>query len=220
MVFLIENKNIVGYLIPKGFEIKTQNIDFVRMMFYNSRGFYLRRDNYITKLPLFCAKLYPQENWYERDVYFTTADRGEDYLKNTDLLRRCFIFTCLSRYNHCLSFEGSDGRFYKNELCFDEGTIASEDLKRFDLQPEDQELINEWKKVLKEAKKTKNYNKKNTYGTYQIDVELNTFTKDKNGRKQYDYIELNTALDGLKSKLKSYYKTYIQDLLFEYELLK
>ena len=119
-----------------------------------------------------------------------------------------------------MSFEGSDGRFYRNELCFDEGTIASEDLKKFDLQPEDKELIDEWKKVLKEAKKTANYNKKNTYGTYQIDVELNTFTKDKNGRKQYDYIDLNTALDGLKSKLKSYYKTYIQDLLFEYELLK
>ena len=183
-------------------------------------GFYLRRGNYITKLPLFCAKLYPQENWYERDVYFTTADRGEDYLENADLLRRCFIFTCLSRYNHCLSFEGSDGRFYRNELCFDEGTIASKDLKKVDLQPEDQELIDEWKKVLKEAKKTKNYNSKNTYGTYQIDIELNTFTKDKNGRKQYDYIDLNTALDGLKLKLKSYYKTYIQDLLFEYELLK
>lgn len=183
-------------------------------------GFYLRRGNYIKKLPLFCAKLYPQENWYERDVYFTTADRGEDYLENADLLRRCFIFTCLSRYNHCLSFEGSDGRFYRNELCFDEGTIASKDLKKVDLQPEDQELIDEWKKVLKEAKKTKNYNSKNTYGTYQIDVELNTFIKDKNGRKQYDYIDLNTALDGLKSKLKSYYKTYIQDLLFEYELLK
>jgi hypothetical protein len=38
-------------------------------------GFYLRADNFVDKLPLFCAKLYPQENWYERDVYFTTADR-------------------------------------------------------------------------------------------------------------------------------------------------
>ena len=203
-----------------GCNIDAKHITLVKTILFNCRGFYLRQDNYITKLTLFCAKLYPQENWYERDVYFTTADRGEDYLENADLLRRCFIFTCLSRYNHCLSFEGSDGRFYRNELCFDEGTIASEDLKKFDLQPEDKELIDEWKKVLKEAKKTANYNKKNTYGTYQIDVELNTFIKDKNGRKQYDYIELNTALDGLKSKLKSYYKTYIQDLLFEYELLK
>ena len=206
--FNLDNNSVQLTTLPKGAEE------------YSPHGFMINKDNYITKLPLFCAKLYPQENWYERDVYFTTADRGEDYLKNADLLRRCFIFTCLSRYNHCLSFEGSDGRFYRNELCFDEGTIASEDLTKFDLQPEDQELIDEWKKVLKEAKKTKNYNNKNTYGTYQIDVELNTFIKDKNGRKQYDYIELNTALDGLKSKLKSYYKTHIQDLLFEYELLK
>lgn len=210
----------MGYLVSAGFSIDMKHICLVRQILFNGHVFYLRRDNYITKFPLFCAKLYPQENWYERVVYFTTADRGEDYLENADLSRRCFVFTCLSRYNHYLSFEGSDGRFYRNELCFDEGTIASEDLKKFDLQPEGQELIDEWKKVLKEAKKTKNYNIKNTHGTYQIDIEWNTFTKDKNGRKQYDYIDLNTALDGLKSKLKSYYKTYIQDLLFEYESLK
>ena len=142
------NKNIIAYLRVKGFSCDQKTYQLTRLKNYINRGFYLRRDNYITKLPLFCAKLYPQENWYERDVYFTTADRGEDYLENADLLRRCFIFTCLSRYNHCLSFDGSDGRFYKNELCFDDGTIASEDLKKFDLQPEDKELIDEWKKVL------------------------------------------------------------------------
>jgi hypothetical protein len=67
-------------------------------------GFYLRSDNFVNKLPLFCAKLYPQENWYERDIYFTTADRGEEYLKDKDLLKSCLIFTCLSQRNKCLSF--------------------------------------------------------------------------------------------------------------------
>jgi len=47
-----------------------------------SQGFYLRSNNFIDKLPLFAAKLYPQKNWYERDIYFTTADGGDRYLKD------------------------------------------------------------------------------------------------------------------------------------------
>ena len=47
----------------------------------------LRSDNFITKLSLFCTKLFPQERWYERDVYFTTADKGEEYVEDKDFLR-------------------------------------------------------------------------------------------------------------------------------------
>jgi hypothetical protein len=36
------------------------NTQFIRQMIYINRGFYLRSDNFIEKLPLFCAKLYPQ----------------------------------------------------------------------------------------------------------------------------------------------------------------
>jgi hypothetical protein len=187
---------------------------------YNIRGFYLRSDNFIEKLPLFAAKLYPQKNWYERDVYFTTADGGNHYLKDKNLLKSCFIFTCLSQRNHCRSFDGSDGRFYKNELCFDKGTLANDKLSEFKLTKEEQDLLDSFYDVLKKAKTTKNYNKKYTYGTYQIDDELNTRYKNDNNEWIYDDSELNTAINGLKTKLAKYYEAVIQPKLFEYELLK
>ena len=72
---------------------------------------------------------------------------------------------------------------------------------------------------MKEAKKTKNYDSKYKYGTYQIDKELNTFTKDED-IKIYDYPELNTKLIELKNKLSKYYEETIQQKLFQYQLLK
>jgi hypothetical protein len=54
-------------------------------------------------------------------------------------------------------------------------------------------------------------------------MQLNTFHKESNGvseKNVYDYPILNGYLTVLKEKLKSYYKTYITDKLFQYELLK
>ena len=197
-----------------------KHILLTRQIWFGSRGFYLRSDNFIEKLPLFAAKLYPQKNWYERDVYFTTADDGDRYLTDKDFLKSCFIFTCLSRYNKCLSFTGSDKRFYKNELCFDNDTLASEQLGKFKLNSDEKELIKIWESVLAEARKTKNYSKKLSYGPYQIEIELNTSHKDDNDKTVYDYPTLNGELENLKKKLKAYYAKYIIQKLFEYELLK
>lgn len=214
------NENIVGYLVVKGFAVTQHDVYLLRGTRYNIRGFYLRSDNFIEKLPLFAAKLYPQKNWYERDVYFTTADGGDRYLKDMGLLKACFIFTCLSQRNHCRSFNGSDGRFYKNELCFDKGTLASKKLKEYKLTKEEQDLLETFADIITKAKRTKNYNKKYTYGTYQIDEELNTRYKNENGEWIYDYPELNTAINSLKTKLAKYYEVVVQPELFEYELLK
>lgn len=216
----VYNKNIVGYMVPKGFVINQTNIDLVRSTFYNARGFYLRSSNFIDTLPLFAAKLYPQKSWYERDVYFTTADGGDRYLEDKDFLKTCFIFACLSQRNHCRSFDGSDGRFYKNELCFDKGTLASSKITSYKLTKEEKDLLDVFSNVLTKAKTTKNYNKKYTYGTYQIDEELNTRYKNENEEWVYDYPELNTEIISLKTKLAKYYEAVIQPKLFQYELLK
>ncbi len=213
------NKNIVGWLRAKGYSCDPMNTQFIRQMIYINRGFYLRSDNFLDKLPLFCAKLYPQKNWYERDIYFTTADGGEKYTKDSNFLKSCLIYACLSPRNHCLSFDGSDKRFYQNELCFDTNTIATEALNKYKLNKIEKDLINLFEQILKEAKKTKNYDSKYKYGTYQIDKELNTFTKDED-IKIYDYPELNTKLIELKNKLSKYYEETIQQKLFQYQLLK
>lgn len=202
--------------------------------------FYLYEDNFVDKLPLFCAKLYPQENWYEKDVYFTTADKWEEYLKDRDFLKSCLIFTCLSQRNKCLSFDWIDNRFYRNELCLSQNTLADKKLKDFTLKNRDLAIIELWENILQEAKKTKRYNEKFTYWLFQIIQELNTsiyewksYTKDelkdlskelwvKISKKlvSVEYVTLNTKIDELKNFLKEYYKKEIEPKLFEYELLK
>lgn len=80
-----------------------------------------------------------------------------------------------------------------------------------------------WKKILEKAKKTKNYDSKWNYGVYQISKELNTFEKVGTGSKKqnvYDYPELNGNLNTLRAKLKAYYKKYISEKMFTYELVK
>lgn len=213
------NNNILGYMFAGGFSVDVKHITLVRTTIFNGRGFYLRSDNFLEKLPLFCAKLYPQKNWYERDIYFTTADGGNKYTKDSNFLKNCLIYTCLSPRNRCLSFEGSDKRFYKNELCFDTNTLANKALKKYKLNKNEKILIKLFEQILKEAKKTKNYNSKYKYGTYQIDKELNTFRKEEE-IKIYDYPELNTKLIELKNKLYKYYEIVIQPKLFQYQLLK
>ena len=220
----IYNKNIVGHIRITSFNLDPISMSLTTTITHNGLmktiGFYLRSDNFVEKLPLFAAKLYPQKNWYERDVYFTTADGGDRYLKDKDFLKTCFIFACLSQRNHCRSFDGSDGRFYKNELCFDKGTVASNKLKTYKLTKEEKDLLDNFTDILSKAKATKTYNRKYTYGTYQIDEELNTRYENENDEWIYDYPELNTAINSLKTKLAKYYENNIQPKLFEYELLK
>ena len=74
--------------------------------------------------------------------------------------------------------------------------------------------------VLAKAKSTKEYDSACTYGTYQIDEELNTREKNENDEWIYHYPELNTAINSLKNKIAKYYENIIQPKLFEYELLK
>lgn len=217
------NKNILGYLVVKSFGIDNNNVVLTRQTLYYRRGMYLRTNNYLEKLPLFCAKLYPEEKWYEKNVYFTTSDGGNKYIKDTDLLKSSLIYTALSSNNKCISFKGSDKRTYINQLCFDGNTIISKDIKKFKLNDDDIELLELNKTILKLAKKTKKYKKNFSYGIYQIDNELNTFKEKIIGNKKetiYDYPELNGYIISLSDLLKKYYKKYIVKKLFKYELLK
>lgn len=217
----IYNDNIVGFLMAKNFAIDPMNRGLIRTNPINSPAtFAVRSDNYLTKLPLFCAKMFPQDKWYEKDVYFTTADGGDRYTRDNGFLKSCLIYTCLSRYNKCLSFNGSDGRFYRNELCFHRDALANVDLKKFKLDADEKELLEVWGRVLDKAEKTGKMVDSFTYGPYQIEQEINTFVKTEDGKNVYDYPELNSELNTLKVLLKKYYTTHIREKMFEYELVK
>ena len=162
----------------------------------------------------------------------TTSDGGNTYTKDKVFLKSCLIYTCLSNQNKCLSFTGSDGRYYRNELCLDTthgSTCASADLDKFSanhntaLDETEKRLLALWDLILSEAKKTKNYNPALTYGVYQISKELNTFhvvSSGKGTQNVYDYPELNGYLISLRDLLKAYYKSHITDKMFKHELLK
>jgi hypothetical protein len=218
--------NIIGYLRTDSFSIDAKHVGLVRGTLYGIRGFYLRRENYLRFLPLFAGKTFSQENWYDRDIYFTTSDGGDAYTKDKVFLKSCLIYTCLSNQNKCLSFTGSDGRYYRNELCFDTtngDTVASADLATMTLDAESKKLMALWENILTEAKKTVNYNPKLTYGVYQITKELNTSHEEGTGTSKktvYDYPNLNSYLVSLRDNLKEYYKSHITDKMFKYELLK
>lgn len=218
----IWNDNIIGNLGAPAFALDAKNRYLVRGSYYHHGCvFILRKDNYLTKLPLWVAKYYPQDYWYDKDVYNTTADGGDRYTKDRDFLKSCLVYTCLSRDNKCLSFDGSDGRFYRNELCFHKDAVAMNDLAKFKLDDEEKKLLEVWNRVLEKAAATGKMVEKFTYGPYQIEQEINTFHKDETGKKNiYDYPELNAELNTLKTLLKTYYKTHIREKMFEYELVK
>lgn len=232
----IYDESVIGYMRTTNLKIDAMNYALVRCNLRTGLeqcyGRHILRSNYLFQLPLFTAKLYPETEWWEKDVYSTTSDGGDAYTRDEVLLKECLIYTCLSNQNKCLSFHGSDGRYYRNELCFDTthgDTCASADLRKFAgtqntvLDEDERELMRLWEMILAEAKKTANYNTFLTYGVYQITKELNTFHEEGTGKNKKnipDYNELNGYLVSLRNKLKEYYKSHISEKLFQYELLK
>lgn len=228
------NSNIIGFLICNGtgFDNPDLNSGITTCGRYDGHGFFIRNDNYLEKLPMFCASRYITYNreWTERARVMKSADGAESFYKDVrngklnHFLLKCLVFTCFEMQNHMRSFVGSDKRFYRNELCLDTTngeTIASKDLKHLKAGEKEIELFNMWEVILRWAKKTKNYNSALTYGVYQIFAELNTFTYDEEtGESKPDYPELNGALKSLKQKIKEYYNSEIVPILFVYEFLK
>lgn len=223
------NDNIICYIVANmsGFENPRLNSGLVRVGRYDSNGAFVRRENYLEKLPLFVAKKYSiEDNWIENGIIYTSADKGDTFKNDVNFLKSCLIYTCLSYYNKCLSFDGSDGRYYRNELCFDTtngDTVASADLAKMILDTDEKALVELWNRILDEAKRTANYDSRLTYGVYQIMKELNTAQRVGSGKNKkivYDYPVLNGYLDTLRTMLKAYYKSHITEKMFKYELLK
>ena len=82
-------------------------------------------------------------------------------------------------------------------------------------------MLKLWDKILKQAKKTSNYNPAYNYGLYQIKIELNTTHIDPDtGESVADYPELNGNIETLANHVKDYYLSEIVPNLFKYEFLK
>ena len=230
----IYSDEMLGYLVADsvGFDNPDAKSSLLIAGRYNGNGFYLRKDNYLEKLPMFCASRYITYNreWTERARIMKSADGSEKFFKDVknhkldEFLLKCLLFTCLEMQNHMRTFLGSDGRFYRNELCFDDTngfTIATTDIKKLIPNQSEKKLLEQWNRVLLAAKNTKEYNSKLTYGVYQIYSELDkSYKEEETGKTKWIYPDLHGHLQTLKSLVKEYYNTEIVPTLFNYEFLK
>lgn len=225
------NENIVGYLIASSYTFVNSGLHscLLNVAHYLGHGFFLRKDNFLKLLPLFsCSKYVAINNdWKNEGFLNKSADKKDIYLKDVEngkldifLLKNLF-WVSLTHFSHLRSFYGTDNRFYRNELCLDTTngeTIASNHLKNLEMNLLERQMIETWEKILIQIKRTKEYNKKLTYGLYQIEQEINL--KDKKQKKVFYYPELNSDILLLKKYLKEYYLKEIAPILFEYEFIK
>lgn len=230
----IYNTNIIGYMAvySSGFDNPDNMSSLLSAARYDGNGFYLKEDNYLEKLPMFAASRYINYNreWTERARIMKSADGFERFRKDVangtlqKFLLKCLLFTVLEPQNHMRSFKGSDGRQYSNQLTLDTtngATLASKDISKLQLKETEKALLEQWNKVIADAKSTTEYDGSINYGLYQIRLELNKKTKDpETGKDVYIYPGLNGNIKTLASMVKDYYNKEIVPVLFQYEFLK
>lgn len=229
------NKNIVGYLTASNFQIDRKDVVLTRCGLYKAHGFWLRSDNFCELLPIFVAATFPYDKWWKTDVYSKSYDGGGAHLADAEFLKRCLVYTALTPKNKCRSLMGSDGRFYRNELCFDGDTLAQKAIDAFleqglELLDVEEDLLKYWSDVFYQAKKTTEFKKRTKvqdwrYGLWQIMQELDVkiqqgVNRDGTPKMVYKYNTLHSEIGKLDAAIKKYYAEYIIPLLFKYELIK
>lgn len=229
----ILNDNIIGYLAvySSGFDNPDNLVSLLSAARYDGNGFFLRSDNYIEKLPMFAAGRYITYNreWTKRALIMKSADGHEKFLKDisngtlTPFLQKCLLFTCFEMQNHMREFEGSDGRRYRNQLTLDTTngeTLASKVIGLMEKNDAEVQLVNQWNKILEDAKKTEEYDSTINYGLYQINKELNVSIVDEETQtSSAKYSSLRGNLSTMKTLIRQYYNTEIVPTLFKYKLL-
>lgn len=112
-------ERILGYMIAKssGFD----NPDLASSLLvggkYDGHGFWLHKDNYLFKLPMFAASRYITYNrgWTERGMIMKSGDGAKKFESDVrdgkliQFLLKCLLFTCLEMQNHMRTFTGPDG---------------------------------------------------------------------------------------------------------------
>lgn len=230
----IYSPEMLGYLVADsvGFDNPDAKSGLLSAGRYNGNGFFLHKDNYLEKLPLFSASRYVnyEKHWTARGQIMKSGDGAEHFhndvksKKLEQILLKNLLFSVLEPQNHMRSFHGSDNRYYRNQLCFDTSngdTLASRDISGLSLNFQEKSLFSQWELIFSLAKLCNNYDKNQTYGIFQIIEELNTKEKGSNSQGVvYDYPQLQGELKTLKKMLRQYYLEEIVPFLFEYQFLK
>lgn len=228
------SEDILGYMVvdSSGFDNPDLHSSLLVAGRYNGNGFYLRKDNYLEKMPLFAASRYYNYNriWIDRARIMKSSDGADKFFKDLSAgvldqyLLKCLLFTCFEPQNHMRTFKGSDGRLYVNQICLDTTngpTVASKDLERLKMNEVEERLMEIWGRIISLAKDTEEYNSSINYGLYQIIEEIDTSYVDViSGETVWNHQELHAQIITLKSEIGNYYNNYIKPTLLEYDFLK
>lgn len=228
------NDNIIAYMISKGSTLDTPglNSNLLIATRYDEHGCYLRDDNFMNYLPAFSATRFldNQKSWIY-SCFGGSADGAEHYWADvksgkldTFLLKNLF-WCCMTHYTHMQSQNGSDGRLYKNQICFDRGTIASKIFAKalkdgYEFTEAEQELWDYYKELMIMVRNVEEYNSDFTYGIYQIEQDIDTTYKNKSGKVIHNHGDICNLIKKIKEKAKSYYIDEIAPVLIKYEFVK
>lgn len=232
----LTHPDVIGYMVAHSSGFDNPDLDSSLLVAgrYDGHGFYLFKDNFLEKMPMFAATRFYKYNreWTNRGRIMKSGDGSERFFHDLQVgklngyLLKCLLFAILEPQNHMREFIGSDGKHYKNQLCLDTTngeTLASVALKTMVMNEEEKALIALLEKIMVEAKATKNYQPSVNYGLFQIKDELDTFYIVQNNRKNkkiFEYKDLHGDIETLSKLVKSYYSKEIEPKLFEYEFLK
>ena len=232
----LSHPDVIGYMVAHSSGFDNPDLDSSLLVTgrYDGNGFYLFKDNFLEKMPLFAATRFYKYNreWTNRGRIMKSGDGSERFYRDLqkgklkEFLLKCLLFSVLEPQNHMREFTGSDGKEYKNQICLDTTngeTLASKAIKSMTKNEDERKLFALWEKIITNAKATKNYQPDINYGLYQIKDELDTFYEvQQNGKKKkiFEYKDLHGDIATLSKLVKSYYLKEIVPTLFEYEFLK
>ncbi|MGY6172552.1 hypothetical protein ACW95P_04360 [Candidatus Mycoplasma pogonae] len=180
-------------------------------------------------LPLWVVNNYKAKDYTEKEIIIKSSDGYDEYMKDKEFLKSCFIWSSLTHKNQCISDleknlvnpfglnqESKADKIYKKLLLSKNSLIDNDDRK----------IIELWKEILSQAKKKPEYNPNLIYGLMQIDKEINliiptgNFTKDNKPIYKHKYNDLDILISELKKNLNEYYDKKIKNKLFKYQLIK
>ena len=232
----LTHPDVIGYMVAHSSGFDNPDLDSSLLVAgrYDGHGFYLFKDKYLEKMPLFAATRFYKYNreWTNRGRIMKSGDGSKRFYydlqegKLNAFLLKCLLFTILEPQNHMREFTGSDGKEYKNQLCLDTTngeTLASKAIKKMVMNDDEKKLLSLWDKIITNAKSTKNYQPGINYGLFQIKDELDTFYTVQQNRKKkkiFEYKDLHSDIDTLSKLIKSYYLKEIVPTLIDYEFLK
>jgi len=213
------NNNFAGIILRNGTPMNL-NGHLVNIIIKHDEGRVreINNINALQILPLWVANCYKPKDYTEKEIIMKSGDGGTKYQKNKIFLNDCFVWSCLTNANKCISNE-----HIKNELCLNQSTKADALLN---INKKHTKLLQKWNDILTLVKTTSEYNEEFTYGLHQICKEINikVETGDYNKKNEpimaHKYSDLNDEIKELKELLNKFYDTHITSKLFKYELLK